>query len=110
MGLLDRSPLLRRRLAEIDERAAAEKRKLLEDADRDEAREHESRRRSEDQLVEGYVRYGSPLELERVPSHRREEAERRRAEVVERMRKADADADRVAPRGLRSAFPRGSRA
>lgn len=112
MGLPNLSalpPLLRRQVAEIRTRAAEEERKLVEDAARAEARAEEKRLRGEDMAVEYYVRSGSPRDFAKVPEHRREEAERRRADVVERMRAADEAADERVPPGLRGAFPRRSR-
>jgi hypothetical protein len=69
-------------------------------------REH---RKNQVRLVEDYVRQGRDETLAQLDADHRPEAERRRAEIVKRMRAADEDADAGVPRGLRSAFPRTTR-
>lgn len=67
------------------------------------------RRARQARLVEDFVRQGRGDTFGRLDDEHRAEAERRRAEVVKRMRQADEEADAVAVPGLRFAFPRRSR-
>lgn len=69
-------------------------------------REH---RAGQARLVEDFVRQGRDSTLDRIDADHRDEALRRRSEVVERIRARDRDEDAGVPPGLRSAFPRVSR-